>query len=371
MPLFMPHIIKKKILFIGPRLHTNYLGSFKALIKNNFKLYFFAKLSNGGEDHSLIKPIIIQESYFSKIRKIIFGDIKSNNSQYFPKISKFVKLVRKIRPDYSIIRLHGRLYTYFSALIIKFFGGKIIFYDQIDLSNHKFSKLEKIEIFLRKLIFNDKLISPICSTKKTLKDNFYFVPFCSDIVKKKSFSNKKLKILSIGKFQRRKNYLLLIKVVEDLSKTINIQLNIVGECQNKSHKEHKKEIINYIESKKLNKIINIKKYIKHNKIDNLYKNNDLFILPAENEIASVSIVEALGFGLPVICSDDCGSQVYVKNGYNGFIFKKNNALSLKNKITKFTNVRNKKKFSINAFYDAKKNFSKKKYILMLNKVLYS
>ena len=63
--------------------------------------------------------------------------------------------------------------------------------------------------------------------------------------------------------------------------------------------------------------------------------------------------------------------MYVKNGYNGFIFKKNNALSLKNKITKFTNVRNKKKFSINAFYDAKKNISKKKYILMLNKVLYS
>ena len=369
MQSFMQSNFKKTILFIGPRFHTNYVGPINSLIKNNYRVHFLAKNKNYGENHSKIKPVILKESLFSKIRKSILGNIGSNNVQYFPKIYKFNSYIKKIKPDYAIIRLHGRLFTYISAVILKIFNCKVIFYDQIDISTNNLSTIRYLEIFVTSFLFRSKIISPICSNKKKIKKNLFFIPFCTKIVQKKKFANKKIKILSIGKYQKRKNHLLLIKAVEEISKKNDIELNIVGEYQNASQKKFKKKIERYIQSKKMEKIVKVHKFVKHENIDKFYQNFDLFVLPAEKEIASVSIIEALGKGLPVICSNDCGTKNYIINNYNGYIFKKNDINSLKEKIILLLNKKRLKKFSLNAHEYSKKNISENNYFNLLNKIL--
>ena len=360
---------KKSILFIGPRLHTNYIGPINSLIKNNYKVHFLAKTKNFGENHSKIKPIILKESIFSKIRKYMLGNIGSNNVQYFPNIYKFTSYIKKIKPNYAIIRLHGRLFTYFSAAILKIFNCKVIFYDQVDVSTNNLSIFKSLEIFLVCFLFQSKIISPICSNKKKIRKNFFFIPFCTKIIQKKKFADKKIKILSIGKYQRRKNHLLLIKTLEDISKKIGVELHIVGEYQNIKQKKFKEKIEKYIKLKKMTKIVKVHKFVKHENIDKFYQNFDLFVLPAEKEIASVSIIEALGKGLPVICGNDCGTKNYIINNYNGFIFKKNNVNSLKKKIILLLNKKRLKKFSLNAHEYSKKYISENNYFHSLNKIL--
>lgn len=362
---------KKKILLIGPRLHTNYIGQIQSLLANNYEVHFLAKKKNHGENHSYVKPVILKESIFSRLRKKIYGNIGSNNSQYFPNILKFILYVKKVRPDYSIIRFHGRLFTYFCAFVLKFYKSRIFFYDQFDISNVKLPISRRIEYFICYKLLNIKIISPICSNKNEIKENFSFIPFCSEIVKKKKFNKGKIKILSVGKFQKRKNHFLLINAIADISKKINLELNIVGEYQTLKEKKYKKKVFDYIKFKKLNKIIKVHNFIPHKEIFKFYKKFDFFVLPAENEIASVSIIEALGYGLPVICSDDCGTKNYVKNNYNGFFFKKNNIKSLKAKIKLISNRDKIKKFSFNAYTLSKKNISKDYFILLFNKMLSS
>jgi glycosyltransferase involved in cell wall biosynthesis len=55
---------------------------------------------------------------------------------------------------------------------------------------------------------------------------------------------------------------------------------------------------------------------------------DLYVLPSANEPAAVSILEAMSFGLPVICSDQNGTKCYVVEGGNGFVFRSGDVQSL-------------------------------------------
>ena len=63
-------------------------------------------------------------------------------------------------------------------------------------------------------------------------------------------------------------------------------------------------------------------------MNDIYNYSNLFVFPSTNEPASISIVEAMANGLPVICSDSCGNRSYIRNGLEGLYFKDNNLNSL-------------------------------------------
>jgi len=56
-----------KILFIAPRLHTNYSEMIKSLILKKHRVIFHAKFKGKIEDYSYIKPHIHKQSFFSKL----------------------------------------------------------------------------------------------------------------------------------------------------------------------------------------------------------------------------------------------------------------------------------------------------------------
>ena len=333
-----------KILFVGPRFHTNYNSQIKTLIKKGFKVKFLAKTKGKIENYEYLKPIILDESLFSLFRKKFFGNIGSNNVQYFPKLNQLFNFFKNFKPEITIIRLHGRLFTYLIAIVAKLYGSKILFYDQVNLLNFKNNLFNKIELNLRNFFFSSKLASPIIENK--IKD-IYYLPFCSSTVKKKKNNDKYLKILSIGKFVERKRHLFLIKTIKKYFKNTKIKIDIVGEVSNKKHAKIKNEINNFLIKNNLSQKVNIYKNINNKKIRKFYHKNDLFILPSKDEPASFSIIEALGFGLPVICSDSCGTQNYIKKGINGLVFKTDDPISLKNKIKIFLRKKNLKKYKNN------------------------
>jgi glycosyltransferase involved in cell wall biosynthesis len=56
------------------------------------------------------------------------------------------------------------------------------------------------------------------------------------------------------------------------------------------------------------------------------------VLPAINEQYGVSVNEALGYGLPVICTDTCGASFNISNGDNGFVIQSDNLDELTNAL---------------------------------------
>ena len=236
------------------------------------------------------------------------------------------------KADFIIVRDAFRWMSFLIIVIARIQRINIVVYSQTQVNEKKtFIKLilYRFVLYLSRGVW----VSPVKGPdylKSNLANKLHYLPFATEInFRDKIFSEGPIQILSIGKFVERKNHLLLLKCIKMLrDDNFNIRLTIVGEVSTLEHQEYIERVYAFIDKNKLSNIVDIYKNIKYRKMREFYSNSDLFILPAQNEPASVSVVEALGYGLPVICSNTCGTRFYVKNGENGFIFDNNSIVDL-------------------------------------------
>jgi glycosyltransferase involved in cell wall biosynthesis len=124
----------------------------------------------------------------------------------------------------------------------------------------------------------------------------------------------------VGKYERRKNLKLLLEVFIELKKMyVDIQLIIVGSSGNNTRDEHYNELTELINKYNLAASIELHKNVANSEMVKLYSKANLFVLPSINEPASVSQLEAMSYGLGVICSVDNGTASYIKNAINGYV----------------------------------------------------
>jgi glycosyltransferase involved in cell wall biosynthesis len=360
-----------RILFIAPRLHTNYSGIIEHLRKKN-KIYFNSIYSSKIEDHRFVKPKILQQGLISKILIILFGK-KNIKFFYFPKFFDYYQYLKNINPDLIFLRITGRFNLYLNLIFLSFFDCKIICHEQkiFNRKENKNTSLKNLFLYyewcLLSLIFKVRIFSPIYKNP----DKFHFyLPFVTHIKKNKVLANKKTDFISIGRFEERKNLIFLISVLRELN--FNFSLLIIGENSNNTHSQNLLNLKNYIKKYDLQKKIKIKTNIPFKKIKIYLKKKGLFILPSYDEPAAISLLEAISSGIPVLCSDTCGTKVYVKDNFNGFIFKSQNKLSLKRKISFY--VKSKKKFNFyskNCYDYSSLNLSTSNFNFYFQKILNS
>ena len=257
-------------------------------------------------------------------------------------------------------------------MIRVFTKSKIIYYEQANskLTHlHKFtiiSFIKKLEFKFRNYIFSGLWITPLHDEGTFLPKNCYYLPF---VIENKSFKkkiNQIPRILIVGKFQKRKNHLLAIKLLKDLVITKKIIVEIIGEVSSHEHKEQYQKVKNYLLKNNMNKLIKININLDFQKMENKYLKKNIFLLSSYNEPASISLLEAISYGLPSICHITCGTKTYVKNEYNGFILNnfQNELINTINKIIK--NRKLLKNMSNNCLKSHYKNFSEETYIKNLN-----
>ena len=345
-----------KILFIAPRFHTNYSEMVKILISKKHQVFFHAKFKGKIEDYSYIKPYIHKQSFFSKFLTFFLN----YKFYYFPDLISYSKKLKKIKPDLAILRFSGRLNFYLICILLKLNKIQIIFhdqtrYDRIYLKNKGFKEfIQYLEFQFIKSFFKAKWFSPIYYKKKPHSNNFYLpipVPIAKKKVKRKSF----VRILTIGKFVDRKDFNLLINVLKKINK--KYYLTIIGEQSTEQNKILKEKLIKKINIEKLSDKVEVRTNINFINIKKFFLKNDIFILPSFNEPLSVSVLEAIGSGLPSICSDTCGTKFYISENYNGLIFKSQDPQSLKRKIKFLLNRKKINQFSINCYNYSVKNLS--------------
>ncbi len=333
------------ILFIAPRYHTNQIGTVRALLSQGHDVHFHVRKKGYTEDYSLIEPILFPESWFTFILRRFFGDGGANKKRYMPSPIFYWKALKQLNPDIVLIRKHGLAFTYLAAFYAKFLGCKIIFNGQINsLYFEKFKrksilgKLRKLLFYFPLLVFKSSFITPLLDKRHSphsLPHRIHFLPFVVKIEKKNYYHNSKIRFLTIGKFTPRKNHLLLVNTANKLSHEYNFSISIIGEVSSEEHKNELESIKFRIASLGLNNTIFIRNNVKYRDMDEFYRNHDVFLLPARNEPAAISPLEAMGFGLPVICTDSCGTKTYIKDGINGFIIETDNEDFLMEKMEYF------------------------------------
>ena len=334
-----------KILFVAPRFHTNQADIVRCLKQRGHELRFLVSLHGRCEDHSLLKPSILAESGLSRAIRWMVGDGGVNKRRFFPTVSSLLDEIGRFRPDVAIIRVHGAVFAYMVAGISRFYGCKIVFYEQLDpetlkrlFAGRRKGLLRKIKFSGRLRLFSAAWMTPLPrgpDATGDLPEHCFFVPFSVAVDDRRRTANRVPSFLVVAKFQPRKNHVVMVEAMAQLAQGFEFRVTFVGEVSTPEHREVRERLNREVRSFGLESSVTVFENAAYQEMKDIYRDHDVYVLPASREPASISVLEAMGSGLPVICSDSCGTRRYVREGRNGFVFLSDDAISLASKMRIF------------------------------------
>ena len=155
-------------------------------------------------------------------------------------------------------------------------------------------------------------------------------------IEKKDISGN-LKLLFVGSITYRKGIHRLLNVIHKMP---NVEVYLAGTYDKSSRI--------YLDYDKF-KNIHFLGFITRDKLNQLYNECDVFVLPSFCEGMAMVGLEAMASGLPIICTSYSGVNDVVEDGVNGFVYKANEEDEFKKHIIWFIDNRNQlKKLSHNA-----------------------
>lgn len=147
----------------------------------------------------------------------------------------------------------------------------------------------------------------------------------------KSFTNKTIKIFSIGvlfPYRKFENLIEAIGIV--YGKNFKINLTIVGNPT--GDPIYAKKLYDLIKKRELFNIVQFIDSINEKKLVELYQESDIFIWPCDMNTYGLAVIEAMACGLPVIVSNTTGVAEILKNYETGLIIPPNNPKLIADKI---------------------------------------
>ena len=287
-------------------------------------------------------------------RNIKIDELKTTRTLF--SFFQFIKIVKQnIKSNYKKVILLSN--QNFANVILYLFTFnlknkiKLIAYERnhLDELNYFFNFKDKLKKKILKILVKltyKKFDEVITNSKESSKELQKFIgtrvltiynPLkLKNIKVKKKIAKKKLNILNIGRLEKQKDQITLIKAIAVLSKKINVKLKIIGSGSQ------------YFLLKKYIKIYGIEEnvqIIKETKnVKKFYINSDLFVSTSLYEGFPNVLAESIMYNLPVI-SSNCKSgpkEILICNNARN-MFKVKNHKELSNKILFF--FFNRKKFN--------------------------
>ncbi len=140
----------------------------------------------------------------------------------------------------------------------------------------------------------------------------------------KSRQNPRVNVLFTGRLGRRKGTYDLLEALRKI-KSNGYILSLYGDGDTEIIRELAKE-------QGLEDLVSVSGWVPHASIFPLYRNADIFVLPSYAEGLPMSVLEAMGAGLPVISTEVGGIPEAVEDGVNGFLIKPGDIDSLAEKL---------------------------------------
>ena len=139
--------------------------------------------------------------------------------------------------------------------------------------------------------------------------------------KKDNFcTGEKLNILYVGSVTQMKGISYLLDVFSELSEE-QYTLTVVGDIQMSTARE-----------KKVSPRVNFIGYVPHEKLAQYYEKCDVFVFPSLGDSFGLVVLEAMSFGLPVICSDHAGASDVITDVENGYVVPVGDKEAIENRL---------------------------------------
>lgn len=139
--------------------------------------------------------------------------------------------------------------------------------------------------------------------------------------------NQSIKILFVGRLEERKGLSFLLKSFAKARRSTryNLTLEIVGAGNSKAYQE-------LANSLRIKKSVKFRGYLPEHDLKNMYRIADIFIMPSRLEGFGLVLLEAMNYGLPIICTDRGGMPEVASRYTKGFIVKFGDEEALATKI---------------------------------------
>lgn len=241
--------------------------------------------------------------------------------QIIVRMLRLMKLIRKIRPN--VIYSFGPImasYIYIATKISCVKGIKIISSERNDPRKEPVSNIKKK---IRDFCYNHADVL-VCQTQmavqllmnRGIKTKYVIIPnpIATHLPEWNGINSNE--IITAARLTKQKNLPLLINAFYEVhQKHPNFILTIYGEG------ELRNELETLIETKGLTEVIKLPGFCKD--IYNVMKNAYMYVSSSDYEGISNSMLEALGIGLPCVCTD-CpvgGASMWIKNHKSGILVK--------------------------------------------------
>ena len=311
-------------------------------LKSTKTIFAFFKLKKfiNNQINNDEKNIFISNQNFANVLSILF--LKS---------IKKLKIILIERNSLEELRLTADFFTSLKSFIIKIL---------MKLLYHK----SDLVICISKNLKNE--ISKFCRSKTTY---IYNPALDNNILKKitpkKLYKTNKIKLLNVGRLERQKDQITILKAINILKDKYNFELNIVG------YGKDQKKLKQFIRKNNLKKIVKI--HVNVFNAENFLKSSNIFILSSLYEGFGNVLLEAAKYKLPII-SSNCkhGPKEILGNGKYGYLFPVRNYKQLSKILIEY--FKNKKTFikKSNLMHKSLKRFktdiSTKKYSRIFERI---
>lgn len=326
-----------------------------------------------------LKVITISKNFKRKFSNSI--EIVTYSYNFLDKLSRKLKyllsiflLIKEILKNKKIIVLSFQANLY-CIIICKLFAVKVISrsnsapigWSKNSIKRYIFKKILNLsnEVLVNSYQFKNDLKKEFKVNAKTI-----YNPLNKNEIIKKSkqkskkifSSNKKLKILNIGRFTDQKDQITFLKSLNLIKNEIDFEASIIGKGV------LKKKLQNYINAQNLQKSVKIYDFVENPYP--LIKQSNLFVLTSKFEGLPNVLLESLVLKKFIISSNcHTGPKEILLNGKGGFLFKVGDYKELANKIKYYYMNKKKCKSLLLKAYDSLDRFdynrNLKKYLEVL------
>ena len=345
---------KKNVLHIlrTYSLHGGERQLSKVLVQNDYfkniflDLYFDKKLKEVFSKKKI--PYLYLNNFYIKPKGVLF-EVFFTFFLMFYNFFKIRKIINSNKID--VVLCHGIQAAILVQILMLFTKKKINFYYMHRILKHK----RFYDVLSRSIYKKFKLI--LCNSNAV---KLSLVNFCSnkkikviynavDFDQNFKFKKKKNIILSVARFEKRKNLLFLLKSFEIFLKNNNqYYLYFIGDGPEKEN------LLNYVKKKKIK---NVKFLGYKNNVKYYLKKSKIFVHTSLFEGMSNSVLEAMSYGIPSVVLNSPGVAELHLHKKTGYVSPQNIEIFSKyiQKIAK--NVKLQKIFFNNSRQRVKKEFS--------------
>ncbi len=298
---------KVKVVMLSPDLDVKGGISFvvqeylKGGLKDQVELHFIPTHKDG----SLLKKIgvfIGAAGRFVALAPVMKNTIvhfhTSQNGSFFRKFILFC--IAKIMGAKTIVHIHGSQFDAFMTKNALFRTLTGFYFDSAD----------------RILVMSGKWIERIAQFTKNKNISLIYNPVSLYGVRGLN-RHEGVNILFMGRLGKRKGIYDLLECIDknkDYFQNQNARFILAGDGDVEPVRQ-------FVDDNNLKNLIEVPGWIASEQKEQYLKTSDILILPSYNEQMPMSILEAMGYGYPIVATNIAGIPEMVAHGENGFLFE--------------------------------------------------